>query len=57
MRPTGNKEKDYVVKEEIFRKEIDGKYNITLILDDRNSVISHWRSLGLTVFQVADGDF
>ena len=27
------------------------------VFDDRDQVVQMWRSLGLTVFQVADGDF
>ena len=31
--------------------------DIFLVVDDRNKVVDMWRSLGLTVFQVADGNF
>jgi len=27
------------------------------VVDDRDRVVKLWRSLGLTTFQVADGDF
>lgn len=57
MRAEGDKRKDSIVKKEIFDKEIVGKYNVKLVLDDRNQVVQMWRSLGLTVFQVAEGDF
>ncbi len=30
---------------------------VEFILDDRNKVVSMWRSLGLTCLQVADGNF
>ena len=33
------------------------KYNVHFVLDDRQQVVDMWRSLGLTVFQVAEGDF
>ena len=56
--PDGVKDpKDSIVKAEIYEAEIKGKYNVILVLDDRNQVVEFWRSLGLTVFQVADGDF
>jgi predicted kinase len=41
----------------LFDKHIRGKYNIRFVLDDRNRVVKAWRSIGLTVFQVAEGDF
>lgn len=57
MRQQGDQRKDSIIKEEIYRQNIEGKYNIRFILDDRNQVVDMWRSLGLTVFQVAEGDF
>ncbi|MBP0019987.1 MAG: AAA family ATPase [Cyanobacteria bacterium SBLK] len=57
MRKQGDQRKDSIIKEEIYRQKIEGKYNIRFILDDRNQVVDMWRSLGLTVFQVAEGDF
>lgn len=56
--PDGIKEpKDDLVKEEIYNTYIKGKYNILFCLDDRNRVVDKLRSLGLTVLQVADGNF
>lgn len=57
MRPTGDRRDDSIVKRELFDKYIRGKYNIEFVLDDRNRVVDMWRSLGLTCFQVAEGDF
>jgi predicted kinase len=57
MRATGDQRKDSIIKQEIFDREILGKYNIKFVLDDRQQVVDMWRSLGLTVFQVAEGDF
>ena len=57
MRKTGDQRKDSIIKEEIYRENIEGKYNIRFVLDDRQQVVDMWRSLGLTVFQVAEGDF
>ena len=57
MRQTGDVRKDAVVKAEIYREQIEGKYNVKFVLDDRNQVVELWRDLGLTVFQVAEGDF
>jgi hypothetical protein len=33
------------------------KSEVFCVFDDRNKVVAMWRSLGLTCFQVADGDF
>lgn len=57
MRPAGDQRDDRIVKEEIYRREIEGKYNVRYVLDDRDKVVRLWRSLGLTCLQVADGDF
>lgn len=57
MRQTGDMRKDAVIKQEIYEQFIRDKYNIKFILDDRNQVVEMWRSLGLTVFQVAEGNF
>ena len=57
MRKEGDFRKDTVIKEELYNEFIKDKYNVNFIVDDRKSVCNHWRSLGLTVFQVAEGDF
>ena len=36
---------------------INGKYNVLGVFDDRDQVVSVWRSLGLTCFQVNWGNF
>lgn len=57
IRTVGNNEKDSIVKERIYRKEIEPFYDVQFVLDDRDQVVKMWRSLGLTCFQVADGNF
>jgi hypothetical protein len=57
MREAGDQRKDALVKEEIFEREIRNRWRITAVFDDRNQVVRMWRSLGLTVFQVAEGNF
>lgn len=57
MRSLGDMRKDTIVKEEMYRTYLEGKYNVIAVFDDRKSVVEMWRSLGLTVFQVAEGDF
>lgn len=57
MRRSGDRRKDSIIKNEIFRGEIDPNYNVLFCLDDRNQVVDFYRSIGLTVFQVAPGNF
>lgn len=57
IRPLGDKRKDSTVKHELFNSHIRGKYNVLGVFDDRNQVVEMWRAIGLTVFQVADGNF
>jgi len=47
---------DVVIKSEIYEKHFKDK-EVHLVLDDRNSVVSMWRRLGLKCFQVQEGDF
>jgi predicted kinase len=57
MRAVGDSRKDSIVKVEIFDREIRNKFNVIAVFDDRRQVVDAWRALGLTVFQVAPGDF
>lgn len=57
MRTTADQRKDSIIKSELYEKNIKGKYNIKFVLDDRSQVVDFWRSIGLTCFQVAPGDF
>lgn len=57
MRKQGDMRKDSIVKTELFDQHIRDNYNVIAVFDDRKQVVDMWRSLGLTVFQVAEGDF
>lgn len=57
MRPQDDMRQDAIIKEEIYREHIEGKYNVLAVFDDRNQTVRKWRELGLPCFQVADGDF
>jgi len=54
MRPAGNKERDTVIKERIFWKDIEPNWNIVCAIDDRPSVIRKWLEIGLNVVSVGD---
>lgn len=57
MRNFDDKREDSIVKRELFDQHIRGLYYVHYVLDDRQRVVDLWRSLGLTVLQVADGNF
>lgn len=57
MRPEGDQRKDAVIKREIFDREVEGKYNVLFVFDDRDQCVDLWRELGLTCFQVNYGSF
>jgi len=57
MRATDDKRPDREVKEEIYERNIHGRYNIRYVLDDRDSVVVMWRRKGLKVLQVEYGAF
>ncbi|WP_200206853.1 phosphatase domain-containing protein [Micromonospora coerulea] len=57
LRAIGDHRKDAIVKQEIYEREIRDRYRVVGVFDDRMQVVRMWRSLGLTVFQVAEGDF
>lgn len=57
MRAAGDYRRDSVVKVELFDEHVRDRYRVGYVLDDRRQVVDAWRAIGLTVFQVAPGDF
>lgn len=57
MRAEGDTRKDSVVKLELFDQHIRENYDVVAVFDDRAQVVAAWRSIGLTVFAVAEGQF
>lgn len=57
MRPRKDNRKDSILKEELYRTRIEGRYLVAFVVDDRDQVVKMWRSLGLDCFQVAEGAF
>ncbi len=57
MRPEGDTRNDAVVKLELFDQHIRDHYDVRWVFDDRDRVVKAWRAIGLTVLQVAPGDF
>lgn len=57
MREVGDRRRDSIVKRELFERHIRDHFDVLFVLDDRQQVVDAWREIGLTVFQVAPGDF
>lgn len=57
MRPEDDFRSDALVKHELFGVHVEGRFDVRLVLDDRNRVVDLWRQLGLPCWQVNDGDF
>lgn len=57
MRQVGDSRADYVVKAEIFDQSIRDNFAVVGVLDDRDSVVKMWRSMGLKCLQVQAGGF
>lgn len=57
MRRTDDDRPDDETKSEMFDTHIRGKFNIIACFDDRDKVVRQYRDMGLTVYQVAYGDF
>jgi len=57
MRKKGDRRPDYILKNEIYKKHIKGKYTPLFVLEDRDQAVLFWRSIGLTCLQVAPGNF
>ena len=53
----GKRLDDAIVKKRLYETHVKPRFNVKFILDDRNRVVDMWRSLGLKVLQVAEGNF
>lgn len=57
MRREGDTRSDWQVKLDIFNAEVRSRFHVLGVFDDRKQVVDMWRGLGLTVFQVGEGNF
>jgi len=57
MRKNGDKRHDTISKPELIKESDIKLSDIAFVLEDRNSMVTKWRELGLICLQVADGDF
>ncbi|MDE3722385.1 hypothetical protein PWG71_13400 [Nocardiopsis sp. N85] len=56
-RRKGDFRSDDTVKRELYEKHVRDRTGVLCVLDDRDKVVRMCRELGLTVLQVAEGDF
>lgn len=57
MRGLTDTRPDFIVKQEIYMRDIAPFYQVSFCLEDRDSVTHMWRSLGLTALQVKDSTY
>ena len=60
MRKNGDHRPDYIIKKEIYETQIKpnlGNDCIAGVFEDRKQCVDMWRSLGLTCYQVAEGNY
>lgn len=57
MRPNNDFRSDELVKEDLYYDEVEKRYDILFVVDDRQRVVDAWRKLGLVCLQCARGDY
>lgn len=57
MRRRGDYRNDWLVKKQVFESHIKGEFDVLMVLEDRDTVVEMWRSLGLTCLQVQKGSY
>ena len=57
MRSNSDFRPDFEVKEGMLVKMKDQGFDPIMAFDDRQQVVDMWRRQGITVMQVAEGDF
>lgn len=57
MRQDNDNRPDEIVKKEMYQLEIQNKFNVVAVFDDRDKVVNMWRSIGVKCFQVSPGHF
>lgn len=56
MRPENDYRKDTLIKREIYQRDIEGKYNVLAVYDDRLQVLEMWYKEGIFTFNVNQGN-
>lgn len=56
MRPADDHRPDHVMKRHLFEDAISPRWNVRLVVDDRDQVVEMWRDQGLCVLAAEDPD-
>lgn len=56
MRPNGDGRKDSIVKREIYETNLQDRYDVMCVYDDRLQVLSMWNKMGIFTFNVNNGN-
>lgn len=57
MRPEDDDRKDWRVKYDLFDQKVRNRFNVDIVIDDRERVVAMWRAIGLTCLQPDAGKF
>lgn len=57
MKQDGDRRPQTVFKQEVYERHIKESFCVQFVLEDRERVAMMYRGLGLTVLQVAEGDY
>lgn len=57
MRGHGDYRENDLVKRDLYKKHIMGRYDVLFAIDDQTRVVRMWRRFGITCFQIDDRDY
>jgi acid phosphatase class B len=57
MRGSHDHRDDYIVKQDIYNEMVKPYYEVDFAVDDRQSVVDMWRSIGVTCLQCKESDY
>lgn len=57
MRPKGDQRHDWEIKKELYEEYVAPRYQVSFVVEDRQSVVDMWRKIGVICLQCAPGDF
>lgn len=57
MRGEFDRRDDYIIKLDIYNELIKQRYDVAFVVEDRQSVVEMWRSIGLTCLQCKEATY
>jgi len=54
MRPEGDHREDFIIKQDLYYRNIVAQYEVDFAIDDKQSVIEMWRNLNIPALHCAD---